>query len=324
MTPRHGRLTRRTAQAILDRFQPEYRVTDVVTRTGGEVSAVYEIRGAGIARPLVVKVFAPQWRPKMIKEVYVYRLLARHGIRSIPRVLHASPSGVPGLPFAYTVMTRLDGEPLSQAGDRLTAADIVAVYRQMGQMLAAVHGITQAEWGYVTTRVVDVKPTNAAYMTDQFTRKLSVFVGLGGDADLARAVVDYVAGHSGLFAACTLPVLCHGDFHDGNVLVTEDARVSGFVDVEGAVAADPLLDVARTEYYALRDATRREAFVTGYGPLPADADERMALYRLHHALELWNWATSTGKPADIARATTDLIAITTGRPLPAGAAPRSR
>jgi Ser/Thr protein kinase RdoA (MazF antagonist) len=131
-----------TAQAIVDRFQPEYRVTDVVTRSGGEVSAVYEVRGSDGARPIVVKVFAPQWRPKMIKEVYVYRLLARHGIRDIPRVLHASPAGVPGLPFAYTVMTLLDGEPLAQVGGDLSAADVVAVYRRMGQILSAVHVIT--------------------------------------------------------------------------------------------------------------------------------------------------------------------------------------
>jgi hygromycin-B 7''-O-kinase len=322
LSPDIARLTPQTAQAIVDRFQPEYRVTETVARTGGEVSAVYEVRGAGAARPLVVKVFAPQWRPKMIKEVYVYRLLARHGIRHIPAVLHAAPAGVPGLPFAYTVMTRLDGEPLSQIGERLTTTDVARVYRQMGQILASVHQITRAEWGYVTTRVVDARPTNTAYMTDQFARKLGVFVDLGGDPELARAIDGYVARHAAEFAACTQPVLCHGDFHDGNVLVTDDARVSGFVDVEGAVAADPLLDLARTDYYALRDALRRDAFMSGYGQLPADADQRIATYRLHHALELCNWARSTGKPADTSRAMTDLIAITTGRPLQAGASPR--
>ena len=56
--------------------------------------------------------------------------------------------------------------------DGLTGADLAGVYRQMGQLLAAVHRITQDHWGYVTTRVVDVKPSNTAYMTDQFARRL--------------------------------------------------------------------------------------------------------------------------------------------------------
>jgi hygromycin-B 7''-O-kinase len=308
-------LHRETAQALVDPLQPRYRVTAVAARTGGEVSTVYEIRGVGSAPPLIVKIYAPRWRSKLVKEVYVYRLLARHGIRHIPRVLHAAPFGIPALPLAYTVMTRLDGQPLSEVRDDLAGTDLAGVYRQMGQLLAAVHRITQEHWGYVTTRVVDVKPTNTEYMTDQFARKLGVFGELGGDPAVARAIDRHVARHAGLFAACRRPVLCHNDFHDGNVLVSRSEpsdrwRVTGFVDVEGAVAADPLLDLARTDYYALRDnPAKREAFLSGYGPLPSDWADRVAIYRLHHALELWNWAASTGKPADTARARTDLETI---------------
>jgi hygromycin-B 7''-O-kinase len=180
----------------------------------------------------------------------------------------------------------------------------------MGRLLAAVHGITLEHWGYVTTRVVDEQPTNTAYMTDQFARRLAGFRDLGGDRALARAIERHVARRADLFAACDRPVLCHNDFHDGNVLVSRSGnawRVTGFVDVEGAVSADPLFDLARTDYNALRDdPAKRDAFLGGYGPLPRDSADRIAVYRVHHALELWNWAASTGKPADRSRATADL------------------
>jgi aminoglycoside phosphotransferase (APT) family kinase protein len=305
-----------TARSVVEPVRPGYPVTEVVARTGGEVSAVYEIRGDGSVPALIVKVYAPQWRPKLVKEVYVYRLLARHGVRHIPRVLHAAPFGVPALPLGYTVMTRLDGRPLAEVRDRSTG-----VYQQMGRVLAAVHRVTFDNWGYVTTRVVDARPTNTAYMTDQFARKLKLFGELGGDPTLARAVDRYVARHADLFAACTRPVLCHNDFHDGNVLVS-GSTVTGFVDVEGAVAADPLLDIARTDYHTLHDPAARTAFLAGYGPLPPDWADRVAIYQLHHALELWNWAASTGKPADLSRATADLETVTTGRPLRGCAVPR--
>jgi hygromycin-B 7''-O-kinase len=305
-------LSGETAQAIVGPIEPGYVVTEVVARTGGEVSTVYEIRGADAARPLIVKVYAPRWRPKLVKEVYVYRLLARHGIRHIPRVLHAAPFGIPALPFAYTVMTRLDGRPLAEVSGN---PELMDVYRDMGRLLAAVHRITQERWGYVTTRVVDEKPTNTAYMIDQFARRLAGFRDLGGDPALARAIEGHVARRADLFAACARPVLCHNDFHDGNVLVSRSGdswRVTGFVDVEGAVSADPLFDLARTDYYALRDdPAKRDAFLGGYGPLPRDSADRIAVYRLHHALELWNWAASTGKPADRSRAKADLESVLT-------------
>ena len=317
MNPDRTHLRPDTAQAIIDPVRPDFRVTDVVTRTGGEVSAVHEVRAAGAVPPLIVKIYAPRWRPKLIKEVYVYRVLARHGIRHIPRVLHAAPFGIPALPFAYAVMTRLEGRPLSEVRGDLAGADLARVYHHMGQLLAAVHRITQDRWGYVTTRVVDARPTNTAYMTDQFDRRLRDFVELGGDPVLARGIARHVDRHAGLFAACSGPVLCHNDFHDGNVLASPAAGrwgITGYVDVEGAVAADPLFDVARTDYHALRDdPARRGAFLNGYGPLPPDGADRVALYRIHHALELWNWASSTGKPADQARARTDLEEMLGGR-----------
>jgi len=107
--------------------------------------------------------------------------------------------------------------------------------------------------------------------------------------------------------------LCHNDFHDGNVLVSETGhgwRVTGYVDVENTVVADPLLDLAKTDYYALRgNQTKRRAFLRGYGQLPPDWAARMALYRLHHALEFWNWSASTGKLSLLADIRSDLEKI---------------
>jgi hygromycin-B 7''-O-kinase len=295
------------ARAVVAPVQPDHPVTQVVRRTGGEVSTVYEIRGANGVPPLIVKIYAPQWRSKLIKEIYVYRLMARHGIRHIPRVLHASPFGTPALPWAHTVMTALPGRPLVEVCDDLTGPDLARVHRRMGELLAAVHRITQPHWGYLTTRVVDARPTNTAYMTDKFARRLRDFADLGGDSALARAVTRHVARHTHVFAGCATPVLCHNDFHGGNVLVHR-GQITGYVDVEGAIAADPLLDVALTDYHVLRyHPVRRAAFLDGYGPVGLDW-ERIAIYRLHHALELWNWAARTGKPADRARATSDIEA----------------
>ena len=326
MQPREpARLRRSAAQAILSGVIPEFRVTGVVVRGGGEVNAVYEVRGAGGARPLIIKIYperwpaqADRWRSKLAKEVYVYRLLARHGIREIPRVLHHEAAGVPDLPSAFAVMTMLDGHPLSTVGDRLAERHVGPLYHEMGRLLATVHQITADRWGYVATGIVDSKPSNTAYMLDQFAIKLGRFGDLGGGSALATAIGRYVGRHADLFAECSQPALCHNDFHDGNVLVRETElgwQVVGYVDVENTVVADPLLDLAKTDYYALREnPAKRSAFLGGYGPLPPGWAARLALYRLHHALEFWNWSASTGKRSHLAGIRADLEKMISGDP----------
>jgi aminoglycoside phosphotransferase (APT) family kinase protein len=47
-------------------------------------------------------------------------------------------------------------------------------------------------------------------------------------------------------------VLCHNDLHAGNLLAmieNEAPRLTGVLDFEGALAGDPLMDVAKALYY---------------------------------------------------------------------------
>jgi len=289
-------VTPATAARLLRPVLPDAPVSDVVARTGGRLSAVHEVRLVG-RPPLVVKVYAHEWRWKQEKERHVYGLLGEHGRGAVPEVLHCAPDGGPdGRPF--TVMTCLDGVPLSEVSGGMDAAALRRLYGQVGAHLAAVHRVAQEEFGYVVVGVVDPEPTNAAYMARQFDKKLAEHAALGGDPALHDAVRRAADRGAAAFGRCAAPVLCHDDLHEGNVLVDQVRgrwEVTGFVDVENAVAADPLLDLAKTHLYSVRgDADKRAGLLEGYGTLPDDAEERLALYELYHALELWDWFASTG------------------------------
>lgn len=65
-------------------------------------------------------------------------------------------------------------------------------------------------------------------------------------------ISEYVEARAGVFAANLAPAPCHNDFHEGNVLVDPATwRVTGFIDVENAIAADPLMDMAKTKQYSI-------------------------------------------------------------------------
>jgi aminoglycoside phosphotransferase (APT) family kinase protein len=86
--------------------------------------------------------------------------------------------------------------------------------------------------------------------------------------------------------------------------------VTGFIDVENAIAADPLMDLAKTQAYSIRgNADKLAGLVDGYGQLPADWHERTTLYRLYHSLELWDWFKSIGTVDPLDSIAADLAKI---------------
>jgi hygromycin-B 7''-O-kinase len=269
---------------------PRSEVVEVVQRTGGSLSTVFEVRRTE-GNPLIVKVYTPEWAWKQAKEVHIYDLLAAELDGSIPHVVHTNADD------RFTVLTKLEGVPLSE----LDPPDWRATYQQLGGLLAAVHRIPQPAYGYLTDRIIDPLPDNDQYMRRQFAKKLHEFDELGGSSTLGAKIATYVDRHQELLANNQAAALCHNDFHEGNVLVDPATwRVTGFIDVENAIAADPLIDLAKTASYSIRgNAAKLAGLVDGYGELPADWADRILLYRVYHSLELWDWFRSIGETAHL-------------------------
>lgn len=184
------------AGLLVGEVRPGHRVAECVVRTGGQLSQVYEARFADGADPVIIKICAESWRWKQAKETHVYQLPQPDLAGLTPRILHAgdAPAQLGG--HGYTVMTLLPGQPLSAVSARLGEGEIREVYRQMGSALAVLHTIGQAAVGYLTTTILDPRPTNTAYMTGQFARKLREFDGLDGDTALRAAIEQHVAERS--------------------------------------------------------------------------------------------------------------------------------
>ncbi|MFI6813446.1 amino acid adenylation domain-containing protein [Nonomuraea sp. NPDC050328] len=267
-------------------------VESVLLRTGGEISAVYEVRTA--TRELIFKLYPGLFTDRMRKERRVYELLAGSGAPA-PAVVLADDSKR-DLPQAYLVMTKIPGQPLSQVSATLDEESIERLYRDMGRVLRAVHSVELTAFGPFDGLQ---EPTNDAYVGGEFETKAARFAEFGGDPELHAALVAKLRTGRPLLSRCATPVLLHHDFHERNVMVAEqDGRweLTGVIDVENALGGDPLMDLARTDYFAVRgDARRRRALLEGYGPLPADWAERLAFYRLYHALDQWHWLATIGE-----------------------------
>ncbi|MFI5734295.1 phosphotransferase family protein [Kribbella sp. NPDC051587] len=285
-------------EAMVTKACPGSTVTDVKERTGGQLSSVFEVQREN-DEPLIVKVYKPEWAWKQAKEVHVYGLLANEFATETPQVVYVEKD-------EYTVLTKIEGVPLSEA----EPPDWQAIYVQLGKILHRMHQIPQPAYGYLVDQILEPLPDNEQYVQRQFAKKLGEFEQLGGDPALHRQITEYVAKHTADLAI-DHAVLCHNDFHEGNILVDPQTwQVTGFIDVENAIAADPLLDVAKTIAYSVRDnADKLAGLEAGYGALDPD---KIALYRVYHSLELWDWFTSIGETTYLDSIAGDIAGLVSG------------
>jgi Ser/Thr protein kinase RdoA (MazF antagonist) len=252
---------------------PDFDLTEIAPLDGGEVHANYGLETAD-GRRLVLKVYRGELSWNRDKEVFLLGLVA--GRVPVPEVVYTTQG--------LLLMTRLPGRPA-----RFTDGDPVEVSRQLGGMLRKLHTITFDSYGYIETRVTSPVPTNSEYMRRRVDRKVR-----SGPPGLRGSLNRYFAEREAAFEGCETAVLCHNDAHDANVLV-EDGCITGIIDWENAVAADPVFDLAKA--WAFSDGRSDEtlaAMLDGYGSLRSDWREAFELYVVDHLLELWVWFAQLG------------------------------
>jgi aminoglycoside phosphotransferase (APT) family kinase protein len=298
-----------TAQAIVDQVVSEQAVATISKLHGGEIAAVYEIAFVDQAHPpLVLKVYPDALHWKMQKEVTVVGLVQGRLSVSVPRILLADDSKRL-LGLNLTLMTKLDGSILGQLETTLDSAQRLSAYAQIGQLLRGFHCISMEAFGYIGPNGIwTAHPTNHDYLTHQLQRKLREFTERGGDAGLAKRVATHFADRAELLSACTHAVLCHNDLHAGNLLATvsnSSLLLTGVLDFEGALAGDPLMDVAKALYYL--DAESRRALLDGYGAMDRQHWlPTLDLYHLYFVLELWCWMAQIGNRQPLDQLALDL------------------
>lgn len=252
---------------------------------------MFELQFADRSTPLVLKLFDPGAAWPLEQETLVYELLRRAGV-PVPDVLLTDGSrALVGTDWMLT--SRLGGSIVAALDP--SAKDRVEIYRAMGATLRCIHSIGFDHFGYFDRRgAVSPHATNRELMSAWFERDLQRFGEAGGPVRLRPLIERRIAHGEDAMAGCAGAVLCHNDLHEANLLVERTPAgwtVTGVIDVGGAVAADPLFDLARTDYWAARgDPEKRAALREGYGvPVRSDQEAAIEIYALHHALELWSW-----------------------------------
>lgn len=210
---------------------------------------------------VVLRVGSATAAPALAHELV--RMLAAHGVATV-RPADGWAASFDG--FAVTAWERVD------------VVDAPIDWRAVGAMVRRVHELSLDEVpaGYPV-------PVPTAFPWWDFDALLAdvggeiddgARAGLAAAVERHRSALDEVAAH---------PVVCHGDVHPGNVLVSAAGPL--LVDWDLLCRADPVWDHAMLTTYATRwggDPDVYPAFADGYGRSLADEPLTIALGELRN------------------------------------------
>jgi aminoglycoside phosphotransferase (APT) family kinase protein len=260
---------------------PLGELTGLDVLDGGTFASVWEARFASGAEA-IVKV-APRddapslllYEERMLRtEAWAMRLAEERGW-PYPRLLLVDTSREL-LPVDVLAMSRMPGARWDQVEASMMPEANDRATRELGDILARVHGEVGAEFGYPSSATL-----RAASWPDAV---LLIVESLLTDARRAevplpegRIRAAFARGRTAL-AEVTVPGLVHGDPWPGNVFVTaETGEVLGLIDVERAFWADPLFDVVAGDAMNVGAPDPRLAAADGF----SDAElARIRLYRI--------------------------------------------
>lgn len=207
---------------------------------GGDASSAWLVGVEGV--PLLVKV-AHAGAPvdKAVAASSALRLAATTSA-PVPREVFFDPVCAPLLGRVVRIQTWLPGEV---ACGRVHQQDADTFFTDLGSVVASLH---QARCDAFTTRlggapVFDSWGEFVRYRSEQVrdrVRRAGAFATDELEAALSRALAVAVE-----LSPVVEPRLAHRDLHLDNVLVTSSGHVAGLLDLDGAGAWDPAVDLVK-------------------------------------------------------------------------------
>jgi aminoglycoside phosphotransferase (APT) family kinase protein len=264
----------------LVRYHFGAEVTGVTELSGGTYNVVYGVDLAG-GRRTVLKVAPPPGQPLLTyetdlvwAEALYYRRAGEAGL-PVPEVLALGLAGEV-LPREYVFVSRLPGRLLHEA-DLPSTVD-TEIRRELGRLMAKQHAAPGEWFGYVRRD----GHTRADRWSGSFATMVADILadGVRWDVAVPAGIPELVDRHRDLLDEVKTPALVHFDLWDGNVLI-EDGRVTGLLDGERCMYADPLAELVSL---ALRSPIEDvPGLLDGYGLPSLDPAQRkrITLYTIY-------------------------------------------
>lgn len=299
-----NRQSEEALRRMTDKCFPSDEMSGWRELTEGYFNAAYEITLKS-GRQIILKIApSPDVRVMsyeknlMYSEVKAMEMAQQQPEIPVARVLGYDDSRTV-CPCSYFFMEKLEGESLNSILNTMTEEEVQAVRFETGRLNRLINEICCPCFGYP-----GLPECQGETWYPVFRKMLMMGIedAERGQVELgipAGELLLYLERDRSVFEEVTEPRLVHWDLWAGNVFV-KDGRVTGLIDWERCLWADPLFEVG------FRSHERHPFFLKGYGKETlSPAEERRALwydiytallacqeceYRKYETMEMYDWA----------------------------------
>lgn len=294
------RITDVMIREIIREYNKTYKIKNIVPVEEGVANPVYIIETQ--KTDLVLRILNPisgDWKPG--KEELVYELFRKNNI-PCPVILKTDISKRI-IPFNYIISKRLKGNALNKEILKETTSK-TKIVKELGKYLGRIHSISFNRFGDVYKRS-NKFVVGPAHELCEFSKRIKtgpfyswkdmhreiIKYGLyyfkdSEFKDLIEPIKKYFKKHERLIDYKITPRLLHLDLNRNNIFVKNN-KITGILDVEGALIGHNEYDLMRTELHFKGNLKLRNAFFkeyTKYIKLDKGYEERRPYYSLSRAL----------------------------------------
>lgn len=251
-----------------------------------------------IAPPIGVNIMSYE-KNIMLSEVTAMRIVAEKTDVPVAKVLFFDDSCTI-CTSPYFFMEELKGNSLSSQKNTLSEEAVKQISTDAGKLNKKVNGITGEKFGYIGQPELQDHNWFTAFF-HMIELALKDADAMSVDLKIPVSQLErFLTLSKPVFEDVTVPCLVHWDLWDGNIFV-KDGRITGLIDWERSLWADPLMEVGFRTYASLND------FKAGYGKKHLSKEEfiralwydvyTMLLvaqecdYRLYETREMYEWST---------------------------------
>ncbi|HOF88698.1 MAG TPA: aminoglycoside phosphotransferase family protein [Armatimonadota bacterium] len=259
-------------------------------REGSVRSGVWKLRAASGDYFLKLHAELRKWHP----EVYAYHNWVNAIRPSVPELVAV----IEGEGYQGVLITALEGQPLRDR--ELPLAQVLAVYREAGELARRMHDSTVGSWFGVPR--ADGQPYGkswddpVAFMKAEFDFWCGKLLQPSSDLDeRERALAHWMLDRLDVYAGeCPIPI--HRDYQPINWLVDEAGQFTGVIDFEcmqWSLRIDPFFSLWSKHFRQTPGV--EEAFCSGYGRnIALENPEQYRVFKVHVGLCTLQYGTALG------------------------------